>query len=288
MPPARWLHIAHLNAKKLTGKKVTVSRYSISCNLVSIILQVQVHHLNLFLQFYLPKQCTEVVCSQLNKEAEMEGKEIIEKLERGDASSWLTLQRSDVIYTMAKKNGLFLLMERMFQMEVEGQTSRGCFSNTQEIIVNIFKGNREVFDRFTCACSVRSKEYILSSPTAWCNLMDGMLYLAKSLTREEYQVRNMNVQIEREVSLLHRAARDAFSTINLALIHKKVAMALFFRGKATGKRSQAEARAYALDTLAAKLKVFFRNGRCFVCVDINTSCVTFSFLSFLRRRRICT
>lgn len=56
------------------------------------------------------------------------------------------------------------------------------------------------------------------------------------------------------------SARDAIATIGLVLIHKKVAKALFFRSKSCGKRSQPEARDYALNTLAPKLKVFFRNG----------------------------
>jgi len=58
----------------------------------------------------------------------------------------------------------------------------------------------------------------------------------------------------------HSAARDVFATINLALLHEKVAKALFFKSKATGKRSQEEAREYALNVMAPKLKAFFDNG----------------------------
>lgn len=48
-----------------------------------------------------------------------------------------------------------------------------------------------------------------------------------------------------EAGLSHRAARDALVTINLALVHRKVAEALFFR---RGEMSQADAREYALNT----------------------------------------
>ena len=201
------------------------------------------------------KEAHKVVCSRLNDKAKSEGKRIITELKNNDASSLITLQRNDIVYTVAKKHGLFPVMEHLFRMEMEGQTCEGCYSYTQDIIVNIFKGNREVIDRFTCACPIRSKEFILSSPTAWYSLMDAMLYLAKSMTNKEFQTHNMTIHIEREIGLLHRAARDACVTINLALIHKKVATAIFFGEK----RTQEEAREYAL-SLAAKLKVLFRNG----------------------------
>ncbi len=50
--------------------------------------------------------------------------------------------------------------------------------------------------------------------------------------------------------------------MNLALIHKKVAKAIFFSDdkSTTGKRSQEEARKYALDIMAPKLQAFFHNG----------------------------
>lgn len=205
------------------------------------------------------KESHKAVCSEMNEEAEEEGRGIIEEMKEDDVSSLITLQRNGVVYAMAKKHGLFGEIERLFRMEAEGQLTsedRSCYSATQEIIINIFKGNREVVDRFTCACAVRSKEYILSSPTAWDSLIDAILYLAKALTKKKSpHMRNMQ-----EVGLLHRAARDAFVTVNLMLIHKKVAKALFYQGKATGKRSQSEARDYALKTMASKLKVFFRNG----------------------------
>lgn len=88
--------------------------------------------------------------------------------------------------------------------------------------------------------------------------MDAMLYLAKVLTKEEFQ--SMRRRDEQEVGLAHRAARDAFVTINLALVHKKVAKAIFFGSRAVGKRSQDEAKEYALQTMLPKLKAFFCNG----------------------------
>mmetsp|Transcript_13965 Transcript_13965/g.20910 ORF Transcript_13965/g.20910 Transcript_13965/m.20910 type:complete len:181 (+) Transcript_13965:819-1361(+) len=63
----------------------------------------------------------------------------------------------------------------------------------------------------------------------------------------------------RGVIVLHEMCLQ-LSTINLALLHEKVAKALFFKSKATGKRSQEEAREYALNVMAPKLKAFFDNG----------------------------
>eukprot|EP00579_Thalassiosira_antarctica_P007101 CAMPEP_0201890682 /NCGR_PEP_ID=MMETSP0902-20130614/32733_1 /ASSEMBLY_ACC=CAM_ASM_000551 /TAXON_ID=420261 /ORGANISM="Thalassiosira antarctica, Strain CCMP982" /LENGTH=407 /DNA_ID=CAMNT_0048421609 /DNA_START=46 /DNA_END=1269 /DNA_ORIENTATION=- len=206
------------------------------------------------------KESHKKVCSQLTGATETEGKGIVQEMKRGDVSSLITLQRNDEVYAMAKKHGLLAEIERLFRLEAEGKQTadRTCYSSTQEIIVNIFKGNREVIERFTCACPVRAKEYILSSSTAWDSLMDAMLYLANALNKEEFQ--SLNMRNEQTTALAHRAARDAFATINLTLVHKKVAKALFYRSKTTGKRSQSEAKDYALDTMVPKLKIFFRNG----------------------------
>jgi hypothetical protein len=168
-----------------------------------------------------------------------------------------TLQRSDAAYAVAKQHGLFSTMESLFRQEIEGvpDPNRRCFSSTQEIITHIFKGNREVHERYTCACPVRMKEFIFSSPTAWDNMMDAVLHLARLLTKQD-------ARWDEELGALrHSAARDVFATINLALIHEKVAKALFYRGRATGKRSQQEeAREYALNIMAPKLKSFFNKG----------------------------
>lgn len=91
--------------------------------------------------------------------------------------------------------------------------------------------------------------------------MDGMLYLANVLNKTEFQ--STRTRNEQELGLAHRAAKDAFATINLALIHKKVAKALFYgssNGLSGGKRTQSEANDYALQVLVPKIKAFFRNG----------------------------
>jgi len=170
-----------------------------------------------------------------------EGKRVIEEMKQGDVSSMQTLQRSDAAYDVAKKLGLFDTLEDLFEQDMEGElpNDKGYFSTTQEIITNIFKGNREVHDRYTCACPVRTKEYILSSPTAWDNMMDATLFQAKLMTKAD-SIWDVELGAWR-----HSAARDVFATINLALLHEKVAKALFFKSKATGKRSQEEAREYA-------------------------------------------
>lgn len=105
-------------------------------------------------------------------------------MKQGDVSSMQTLQRSDAAYDVAKKFGLFATMEGLFQQDMEGElpNDKGYFSTTQELITHVFKGNREVHDRYTCACKVRMKEYILSSPTAWDNMMDATLHQAKLMT----------------------------------------------------------------------------------------------------------
>lgn len=127
------------------------------------------------------------MCSKLTDEAKAEGKRIVEEMVDGHVHSMRTLQLNNAAYVAARKQGLFAAMEKLFRMEAEGGSPertvahlrKGCYSWTQEIIANIFKGKREVVDRFTCACPVRSKEFILSSPTAWDNLMDAILALAK-------------------------------------------------------------------------------------------------------------
>jgi len=101
---------------------------------------------------------------------------------------------------------------------------------------------------------VRTKDYILSSPTAWDNMMDATLFQAKLMTKADSR---WDAELG---AWRHSAARDVFATINLALLHEKVGKALFFQSKATGKRSQEEAREYALNVMAPKLKEFFHNG----------------------------
>ncbi len=156
------------------------------------------------------------VCAKITAVDREEGMKVIEEMkisdracikkERGDISSVQTLQRSDAAYEVAKQNGLFSKMENIFQNEMEGKLpeDRRQYSYIQEIITMIFKGNREVHDRYTCACPVRMKEFILSSPTAWDNMMDATLYLAKILTEEDPK---------NEGAWRHRAARDVFAKL---------------------------------------------------------------------------
>jgi len=202
------------------------------------------------------KESHKHICSNVTEADKEEGKRVIEEMKEGDVSSMQTLQRSDAVYAVAKQHGLFSAMESLFLQEIEGvpDPNRKCFSSTQEIITHIFKGNREVHERYTCACPVRTKDYILSSPTAWDNMMDAVLHLAKLLTKQESR------WDEELGALRHSAARDVFATINLALIHEKVAKALFYGGKAAVKRSQEDAREYSLNIMAPKLKNFFTNG----------------------------
>ena len=89
----------------------------------------------------------------------------MEEMKRGEVHSLKVLQLNDGAYCVAKKHGLLATMENLFRMEAEGQSpvqtrehlQRGCYSWTQEIVTMIFKGNREVVDRFTCACPSRTK-----------------------------------------------------------------------------------------------------------------------------------
>eukprot|EP00984_Skeletonema_dohrnii_P006023 scaffold2130_cov106-Skeletonema_dohrnii-CCMP3373.AAC.10 len=202
------------------------------------------------------KESHKNICAKVTAADKEEGKRVIEEMKQGDVSSMQTLQRSDAAYDVAKKLGLFDTMEDLFEQDMEGElpNDKGYFSTTQEIITNIFKGNREVHDRYTCACPVRTKEYILSSPTAWDNMMDATLFQAKIMTKAD------SIWGAELGAWRHSAARDVFATINLALLHEKVAKALFFQSKATGKRSQEEAREYALNVMAPKLKEFCNNG----------------------------
>eukprot|EP00986_Skeletonema_menzelii_P010652 scaffold5273_cov158-Skeletonema_menzelii.AAC.13 len=203
------------------------------------------------------KESHKKICAQVTAADKEEGKRVIEEMKRGDVSSMQTLQRSDAAYDVAKKLGLFETVEHLFLQDMEGvlPMDKSYFSTTQEIITHIFKGNREVHDRYTCACRVRTKEYILSSPTAWDTMMDATLFQAKLMTKKEESMMDAELGAWR-----HSAARDVFATINLALLHEKVAKALIFKSRATGKRSGEEAREYALGIMAPKLKAFFMNG----------------------------
>ncbi|KAL7545591.1 hypothetical protein ACHAWF_008943 [Thalassiosira exigua] len=208
------------------------------------------------------KASHKLTCSKLNDEAKSLGEQIVREMNDGRIHNIRkALQLNDAAYAVAKKkHGLFAAMEKLFQMEADGKSpertfehmERGCYSWTQEIISNVFKGKREVVDRFTCACPIRCKEYLQSSPTAWDSLMDAMLHLARVLTKDDF----LTTRTRQETGLSHRAARDAFVTINLALVHEKVAKAIFCRKDMTKE----EAREYALNTMAPKLQRFYRNG----------------------------
>lgn len=195
------------------------------------------------------------VCSRMTEEIEAQGKGIVDDLHNQDIRSFRIIQSDDAVYAMAKKHGLFAVMEEIFRLEAVGGIP-GNGSITQELVTSTFKGNRES-ERFTCACPDRTREYVLSSPTAWESLMDAMLYIATSLKKFE----NGLFLDNGSSALVHRAARDVLQTMSLALIHEKVAKSIFFGSKKSGnKHTQDEAKAYALETLAPKLQPLFLNG----------------------------
>ena len=194
------------------------------------------------------------VCSRITKDVEEKGKRIVHDLQKKNITYFAMIQTDDAVYALAKKHGLLSVMESMFRLEAaNGIPENGGI--TQELITSTFKGNRES-QRYTCACPDRTKEYILSSPTAWESLMGAILHVATLLTKKfDFLMRN-----ECQMAQVHRAARDCFTTINLALIHPKVAKAIFFGGKRAGnKRTPFEAKEYALQTLAPMLQPMFRN-----------------------------
>jgi hypothetical protein len=191
----------------------------------------------------------------MTQEAEAQGKRIVIDLQHCDSRSFRAIQTDDAVYAAAKKHGLLSVMEQIFRLEAAGWIHNDG-TITQELITSTFKGNRES-ERFTCACPDRMKEYISSSCTAWESLMDAILYVARSLTNfQRVWPRN-----ECQIALVHRSARDIFVTINLALIHEKVAKAIFFgSNRSKNKRTTAEAKDYALQILAPKLQLLFRNN----------------------------
>lgn len=61
--------------------------------------------------------------------------------------------------------------------------------------------------------------------------MDAILHVATLLTKKfDYLLRS-----ERQIALVHRAARDCFTTINLALINPKVALSRPFSLEVRGE-----------------------------------------------------
>lgn len=96
-----------------------------------------------------------------------------------------TLSDDDAIFTIASsKYRLFPAIETLFKMEAQGfmenveEHLKVITSWTQFVTTTLFKGDRANKERFYCICPYRSKEYIISSPTAWDSWMDASLYLA--------------------------------------------------------------------------------------------------------------
>ena len=92
-------------------------------------------------------------------------------------------------------------------------------------------------------------EFILSSLTAWDSLMDAVLDLAQAMRSSQF--RPSSNRDEQELAWAQRAARDVLSTVNLMLIHEKVAKALFFGSSRSQKRSNYP---------CSEAKGLFRNG----------------------------
>ena len=180
----------------------------------------------------------------------------MEDLQNERIYSYRIIQSDDAVYEVAKKHGLLNVMEQIFCMEAAGEIpTNGAVS--QELITSTFKGNRES-ERFTCACPERSREYVLSSPTAWGSLMDAILYVATSLTKFDASSNQTTV------AFAHRAARDVFATVNLMLVHKQVAEAIF-----VGERTPSEAKEYGL-SLASTLKSVYQNdGEGFAPIEVD-------------------
>ena len=169
---------------------------------------------------------------------------------------------------MAVKHGLFPAMEALFQFETAGGMENvnkvlrmySC-SWTQNLITTIFKGNRDVVEHFNCICPYRTKEYIVSSRSAWDSLFDASIYLARYLLCDEFSSARSrrDVDTARKLALAHRAARDVLASLNLALIHKSVAKAIYFGSKRGAfHRSNEEAIDYAM-TMSARLEKMFHN-----------------------------
>lgn len=215
------------------------------------------------------------LCSSLSKEKDREAQRIVAEMhyKPGDhlnsvVVSIQTLHIDEGIYAMAVKHGLFPALEALFQFETAGGMENvdevlrmySC-SWTQNLTTTIFKGNQEIVERFTCICPYRTKEYIISSRSAWDSLFDASLYLARYLLRDEFSSARSrrNVDTARKLALAHRAARDVLVSLNLALVHKPVAKAIYFGSKRGAfHRSKAEAKDYAM-TMCTRLEQMFHN-----------------------------
>lgn len=215
------------------------------------------------------------ICPSLSKEKDIEAQRIVAEMHYrpGDhlnsvVVSIQTLHTDEGVYAMAVKHGLFPAMEALFQFETAGGMENvdevlrmySC-SWTQNLTTTIFKGNREVVERFTCVCPYRAKEYIISSRSAWDSLFDASLYLARYLLRDEFSSARSrrDVDIVQKLALAHRAARDVLVSLNLALIHKPVAKAIYFGSKRGAfHRSKEEAIDYAMN-MCARLENMFHN-----------------------------
>jgi hypothetical protein len=215
------------------------------------------------------------LCSSLSKEKDEEAERIVAEMhyKPGDhlnsvVESIQTLQTDEGVYAMAVKHGLFHALEALYQFETSGGMENvdeflqmHSYSWTQNLTTTIFKGNREVEDRFTCMCPDRMKEYIISSVSAWDSLFDASLYLAKNLLRDEFKSARSrrDNDVARRLAVAHRSARDVLVSINLALVHMPVAKAIYFGSKRGAfRRSKEEANEYAM-TMCSRLEQMFQN-----------------------------
>jgi len=221
------------------------------------------------------KEAHKAVCSNLSKEKDEEAKRIIEEMhyKPGDHTGTViasldTLGNDDAIFAMAaSKHGLFSTVETLYKMEAAGEMEeveqhlQAVTSWTQFLTTTLFKGDRANTERFYCICPYRSKEYIISSPTAWSCWMNASLYLARALQRPEFASaeNRRDMRVAQKLALVHRSARDVLVSLNLALIHKSVAKAIFFGSKqGSFQRNPEEAKDYAMQ-ICAKLQAMFHN-----------------------------
>ena len=166
----------------------------------------------------LPKESLgriyKAVCSSLSKEKDEEAELIVAEMHYKPPviTSLEMLGNDDAIFAMAaSKHGLFPAIETLFKMEAAGfmeelhQNLQVITSWTQLLTTTTFKGDRPNKKRFYCICPCRSKQYIISFPTAWDSWMNATLYMACALKRDEFaSVRNRrDIIVVRQLGLVH-------------------------------------------------------------------------------------
>lgn len=166
-----------------------------------------------------------------------------------------TVANDDYMFDLAvNQYDLYSVVQALLRQEADccGQTNYTVSSWTQHLTSSLFKGDRTNTARFHCMCPDRTKAFILSSPTAWDAWMDAAMILARRLTTFTNPQRRQLQQI----TWVHRIARDVLVALNLALIHKPVAQAIFVGETKTLPAQQDE---YAM-SLCQRLAAMFENG----------------------------